>query len=420
MRMKRKYWLLLICGLFAIGLTYYIYNKVKPKDYGHKVVVCIPVYGQSLALGEEATRETDFDSLKIKYNGRIITENLDYTFGYFDHSSRFKQWVKRILHYDKKAFELSVYRMAEVLATELGEDTLICIFPGGHGMNTIMELMKPVEPYNKFIEEIAHAYDKSQERGWEFYVPAVCWMQGESDIAEYPDYDYKKKFHQMYDNLNSDIKNVTHQKDDICIISYQTSAITKGDKYKPNNYEATETKTPTAQMELIRDDTLVWVSGPTYPYDFVREALHINAAGQKSIGMLAAESALGILRKGKRNIGLVPLSYKVQGNEIRILFNVPCPPLCFDTVNVRKADNYGFNVIRKDNVDIISDVCIDSTSVVITCKESPVDCKLRYGVNGEYLKGGRDKGSRGNLRDSGSFIYKWCLLFEYMFISEES
>lgn len=408
---RRKYFLLVIAVL-AILLSLYIYNKEEQTDYGHKVVVCIPVYGQSYALGEEATRITNFDSLRIKYNGRIVTENLDYTFGYFDHSSRLKQWVKRVLHYDRKAFELSVYSMAEVLVQELGEDTIICIFPGGHGMNTIQELMKPVDPYNKFIEEFAHAYGKAQERGWEFLVPAVCWMQGESDIAEYPDYDYKEKFHQMYSNLNVDIKNITHQKDDIRIISYQTSALTKGEKYKLNNYNAQEPRTPTAQMELIRDDTLVWASGPTYPYSFVREALHIDAEGQKGIGMLAAKSALGILRGGKRNVGLLPMSFSVVGNDIRIVFNVPCPPLCFDTINVKRADNYGFNVIRNDDVDIISDVNITNDTLVIKCLESPYGSKLRYGINGDYLKGGRNKGPRGNLRDSQMPISDWCQIFE--------
>ena len=42
---------------------------------GHKTVICIPVYGQSLALGEEAVRITDFDSLKIKYNGKTPLKN---------------------------------------------------------------------------------------------------------------------------------------------------------------------------------------------------------------------------------------------------------------------------------------------------------------------------------------------------------
>ena len=408
--MKRLFWIVYLIGV--LGLSYYLVSKACSKNYGHKVVVCIPVYGQSYALGEEATRITNFDSLCINYNGRIVTEKLDYTFGYFDHSSQFKQWVKRVLHYDKKAFELSVYSMAEVLASKLGEDTIICIFPGGHGMNTIHQLMKPAEPYHKFIKEIATAYEKAQDRGWDFIVPAVCWMQGESDIVEYPDYDYKDCFHRMYNDMNTDIKNVTHQKDDIRIICYQSSTITKGLRYKPSNYDGSEAKTPTAQMELIRDDSLVWVSGPTYPCDFVNESLHIDAAGQQTIGKLAAKSALGIIRKQKKNIGLVPTAYHIEGNDIRIDFNVPCPPLCFDTVQVNKIDNYGFNVIRCDGTDIISDVAIDNNSIVIRCVESPKNCKLRYGINGEFLKGGRKHGPRGNLRDSERFLSNWCLIFE--------
>lgn len=409
--MKRLFWIVYLIGV--LGLSYYFVDKACSKNYGHKVVVCIPVYGQSYALGEEASRMTDFDSLRIKYDGRIMTEKLDYTFGYFDHSSQLKQWVKRVLHYDKKAFELSVYRMAEELARHLGEDTVICIFPGGHGMNTIQQLMKPVEPYNKFIREIATAYDKAQDRGWEFIVPAVCWMQGESDIVEYPDYDYKEYFHRMYNDLNTDIKQVTHQKEDIRIICYQASTITKGLRYKANNYDATEPKTPTAQMELIRDDSLIWVSGPTYPYDFVNESLHIDAVGQQNIGRLAAKSALGIIRNQKRNKGLVPKAYEVEGNDIRIDFNVPCPPLSFDTIQVKKIDNYGFNVVRRDGVDIVSDVTIDQNSIIIHCTESPQNAKLRYGINGEFLKGGRKVGPRGNLRDSEKYVSNWCLMFEY-------
>ncbi len=412
--MKRIIGLFIVIVLVVLGITYYAYNKVGPKGYGHKVVVCIPVYGQSYALGEEALRITNFDSLRIKYSGRIVTENLDYTFGYFDHSSRFKQWIKRILHYDKKAYELSVYSMAEELVSKLGKDTIICIFPGGHGMNTIEQLMKPSEPYNKFIKEVAASYEKAQDRGWEFIVPAVCWMQGESDIVEYPDYDYKEYFHHMYNDLNTDIKQVTHQKDDIRIICYQSSTITKGLRYKANNFDAIEPKTPTAQMELIRDDPLIWASGPTYPYDFVNESLHIDAVGQQGIGRLAAKSALGIIRNQKRNIGLIPISYNVIGNDIKIDFNVPCPPLCFDTIQVRKVENYGFSVIRRDGVDILSAVIIDHNSVIIHCKESPENCKLRYGINGEFFKGGRKVGPRGNLRDSEKTVSNWCLIFEHI------
>ena len=166
-------------------------------------------------------------------------------------------------------------------------------------------------------------------------------------------------------------------------------------------------------MELIRDDTLIWASGPTYPCDFVNESLHIDAVGQQRIGLLAAKSALGVIRNGERNIGLVPVSFQTSGNDIRIVFNVPYTPLRFDTLEVRKVDNYGFNVIRRDGVDIISNVVIDNNSIVIHCIEPPASCKLRYGINGEFLKGGRKYGARGNLRDSQSLAFNWCLMFEH-------
>ena len=414
--------ILIVCfDLYTVAVI--IHDR--PSLKGHKTVICIPVYGQSYALGEEAQRITNYDSLRINYDGRIVTEKMNYVFGYYDHSSRLKQFVKRLLHYDRKAFELSVYGMAESLITQLGQDTILCIFPGGHGQNTITQLMKPVDPYNKFIEEIAYAYETAQELGWEFQIPAICWMQGESDIAEYPDTDYKSLFHQMYNNLNTDIKHVTHQANDIRIICYQTSAITKGDRFKNNNYYGTESQTPEIQMEMVRDDSLIWAMGPTYSYDFVREVLHIDAVGQKRIGDLAAKSALGILRHEPRFIGLVPMETKIEGNTISIVFNVPTPPLCLDTVQVMKADHYGFNIIRQDNTDIISDVVLQGDTVVITCQESPRGCRIRYGVNGEFRKGGRLHGPRGNLRDSQGDRRKvtingktypqdnWCYIFDY-------
>ena len=70
-------------------------NKKEIKE--NSVVLCIPVYGQSLALGEEAERITDFDSLAVFGHGRIVTENLDDQFGSFDNED-FKKWGKKMDH----------------------------------------------------------------------------------------------------------------------------------------------------------------------------------------------------------------------------------------------------------------------------------------------------------------------------------
>ena len=427
-----RYIKLFVVIVFAIiGYFTYLYIKEKTTDWGHKVVICIPVYGQSYALGEEAIRITDFDSLRINYNGRIVTEHLDYAFGYFDPTSRLKQYIKRLFHYDKRSFELSIYGMAESLASKTGEDTIICIFPGGLGMQPIKNLMKGSSPYNKFIEEITCAYKNAQERRWNFSIPAVCWMQGESDIADYPGTDYKASLKQMYQDLNADIKSITHQSNNIRFICYQSNVVTKGRKYKPNQFNGTEAQTPQAQMELIRDDSIFWASGPMYPYSYVNESLHPDGISQKRFGYLVAESVLDLLHNEKRFIGVVPINTEIKDNEVHILFNVPSPPLCFDTISVKKVSNYGFNIIRNDNIDIISDIKLDGDTVIIKCKESPLGCKIRYAVNGEYWKNGLNVGPRGNLRDSQGAsnqvkildekfaLHNWCYQFDYMINNQD-
>jgi hypothetical protein len=220
--MKWVYKVLLFVVILIIGYYIYYFIKEKTTDYGHKVVLCIPVYGQSLALGEEAERITDFDSLRIKYDGRIVTECLDYGFGYIS-DSVYMQRIKKILHYRKRSFELSLYSMAEELATQLGKDTIICIFPGGRGMSSIDSINKPNPVYNKFLYEVNYAYKKATERGWDFYVPAICWMQGETDIIDYTNSDYKKLLKEFCANVNQDIKAITNQKDNIKMICYQSN-----------------------------------------------------------------------------------------------------------------------------------------------------------------------------------------------------
>ncbi len=424
--MKHLYKLFVIIVITLLCLCTYFHIKGKNADYGHKVVICIPVYGQSYALGEEATRITDFDSLCISYNGRIVTEHLDYGFGYFDPTSRLKQHIKRLLHYDKRSFELSIYGMAESLASKTGEDTIVCIFPGGLGMQPIKKLMKGSLPYHKFLEEITCAYKEAQEKGWDFNIPAICWMQGESDIADYPETDYKTLLKQIYLDLNIDIKEITHQSNDIRIICYQSNIVTKGTRYKPNFFRGTEGQTPQAQMELIRDDSVFWASGPMYPYSYVDESLHPDGVSQKRFGYLVARSVLNLLHHEKRFIGVIPTNTEIKDNEIRLHFNVPCPPLCFDTISVRKAKNYGFNVIKEDNTDIISEVNLSDNTIIIKCKESPIGCKIRYAINGWYSKNGWRVGPRGNLRDSQGdnqkveiqgrtyALHNWCYQFDYL------
>lgn len=412
--MKNK---LILFILFIFALT------SCQKAYEHKTVICIPVYGQSLALGEEAIRITDFDSLANYADGRIVTERLDHDYGYFD-NNEFKKYAKRITHYQKRSFELTVYSMAKMLADSLGKDTLICIFPGGQGTTSIKNLSKGTNPYQDFIDDINIAYNKAQERGWNFMVPAICWMQGESDIEDYPHTNYKKLLKQFQIDISNDIKGITHQTSDVNIICYQTNNVSGGSRFRSNIFNCAESTVPQSQLELVRDDSLFWASGPTYPYDFARERIHIDGTSHQLHGQLVALTALDILRNQKQQRGLLPQEISYKENEIIIKFNVPCPPLTWDTLHVTPPTHFGFSAITPDNNDIVQSVCIQNDCVHILCSESPKECRVRYAINGERMKSGRLHGPRGNLRDSqGDYqkmttsgkvypLHNWCWQFD--------
>ena len=405
--------------LVLVAVMVYIVLDARKTDVCGKVVVCIPVYGQSLALGEEAVRITDFDELVEKSDNRIVTENIDNKFGYFDNSS-FKQYLKRLIHYRKRSYELSIYGMAEALTQQLGSDTVICTFPGGQGATALAQLSKGTPPYERFISDIAKSCQLAQKGDCRrFFIPAVCYMQGESDIVDYPATDFKQLLMQFKEDINRDIKAITHQAEDIRIITYQANALSRAGQFNAMNYDCSETRVPQTFVDLLLTDTMFWASSPTYPYNVVREAIHIDGHGQKQMGYMEALSALAILRHQQRITGLLPTAVEPTDSSVVVRFSVPCPPLVLDTVQVAKATNYGFSVITPDNQNIATAVTVDTCEVRIICSASPTGCKVRYAVNGDPMKSGNQHGPRGNLRDSqGNVIsapyplHNWAYQFD--------
>ena len=389
----------------------------------HKTVICIPVYGQSLALGVEAQRITDFDSLANYADGRIVTENMDHHFGYFN-ISPLKQYAKKVLRYQKDSNELTVYSMAEWLADHTGGDTLICIFPCGRDGTIIADLGKRSETYNKLLHDTETAYQSAHKRGWDFVMPALCWMQGETDVTSYPGTDYQQLLLQFVKDINQDVKSITGQQQDIEIICYQSNPVTRAKDFNPLAYECSETSVPNTQLELVRDHPAFHASGPTYPYDVVHDIIHIDGTSQKKHGVLAALAALDILKHQKHQRGLLPLKAQCHDREIIIDFNIPCPPLTFDTIQVTNPGHYGFSVITPDNRNVVENVILQDGRVHLLCSECPKDCRVRYAVNGDKMVSGRLHGPRGNLRDSQGDsitiaiqgktypIHNWCYQFD--------
>lgn len=401
------------CGMIVLAIL--ILGGLTACDNGSdkpKVVVCVPVYGQSLAMGEESELVTDIDGLTKKWNGRLVGEGLDDEFGYYEDRS-WKKKIKRLIRYNNRRNENSAFAMGEALAGALGKDTMVCVFADGRGGTAISNLIKGSYPYDALIQDIKSSYEEAKKKGMEFFVPAVCWMQGESDMFDYTRVDYANILKRFSIDINRDIKKITGQKRDVKIVGYQSCCLTKCYKFNPTDYDCYEISIPQAQMQLIREDSLFVSGTPVYFMDFVNDRLHLDGKSQTVVGRYNAAAVLDIVRWGDSNRGLYPVKVKSEGKAAIIEFNNSDGKLAFDTINVNKVKNYGFSVITPNNRDIAQRVGIVNDNIVIECSDNTKGCKVRYGANGEKNKSGRRLGARGNLlRRNSSMMPEWCYMFD--------
>lgn len=389
------------------------------------IVYIVPVYGQSLALGEETQLITDTHAYGSQTRHRVKSEFLNERIGYFADDIN-KQRMKILLRHENRHLESSVFGLGECFVNlNPNKKIYLCTFPAGRGGTKISLLGKGTKPYDKFIAEIKMTYEKASAQGATVIMPAFCWMQGENDLTENTTYNYAAHLKKFRSDVERDVKAITHQRQSVYCILYQTNSLSLTmDKMNPNRYECRQVTVPEQQRQLIMSDKYFCASGPVYPYNTARNYVHIDAYGQKQMGWLEGLT-LHRLQQGNRFIGLQPQNTFRHGDTLIVQMHVPVMPLVIDTITVAKAKYYGFSVVNKANQDVLQEVKIANSRVYLICKGKTTHrVKIRYGVNGDYMKGGRMYGSRGNLRDSQGRIrscpingqkfplHNWCYIFE--------
>ncbi len=397
--------------LFSVILLSIVFltacQKTKEKT---KVVVCVPVYGQSLGIGEDSELITDIDNMSERHDGRILSEGLGKRFGYYEDNGM-KQWTKRLIRYYKRRFENSSFAMAEVLADSLGKDTAICIFAGGRGATAISNLMKGSEPYETFLDNIRSSCQAARKKGMEFIIPAICWMQGESDMFDYTKVEYKRLLKQFAQDIDKDVKAITGQQRQVMIVCYQSCCLPICWRYNPLDFECYEATVPQAQLDLIRYDSQFVAGTPVYPFSFVNQRIHLDGKSQQEVGKRNALAVLDILRNGMSTRGLYPTDVTTKDNVITVKYNNGRFPLLTDTVSMPKKSHFGFTVITRDGKDICNSVITTADSINIICSETVDGCKLRYAVNGTKGKAGKHTDHGGNIKTLRDGMSNWCYMF---------
>jgi len=414
-----------ILTIISASVIYLYFDEFRHDEIPEgNIVYIVPVYGQSLALGEEALPVTDFRLFGDSTRHHVKTQYLDEKFGYFS-NTLLKQRIKRILRSNNRQFETSVYGLGKSFVdANFGDSVYLCTFPAGQGETGIEHLGSNSQAYKKMMTEVKMAYDKASSMGCRVAVPAICWMQGENDLVWETGKNYAQLLKKFREDFERDVKAITHQKRSVECILYQTNCLSiSRDSFMMNAYNCQQMRVPETQRQLIANDRRFHASGPVYPYNIVREYVHLDGEGQYRIGYLTGLTLCRILN-GQSFQGLQPRQVLRNADTLVVMFAPPSPPLFFDTVTVAKVSNYGFSVIDSMNQDILRKVLLYDDKVYLVCDElkNKKNVAVRYGCNGSYWKSGRNLGPRGNLRDSQKKkctingktfdVNNWCYFFE--------
>lgn len=417
----------------------------------------IPSYGQSLAVGTQGGTTTFSTVEQYAYNEELTKTSI----------SDMCQGIAEGFRLVKEANNIV-----------LPNRTKIITFKVGTGGISVKNLSKGGSyGYTQLLDAITTAKQNCDANGLTCYVPCIAWTQGEEDMrcggdaskygtTGFEPTEYHNSLIALIEDLNTDIKAITGQTEDVVLVSYQTSSHTSYKRY------------PRIAMEQSLADDLsdkVYLVKPNYNVEYKREGsssdpgtqgldgfeVHCPNKSYREMGNHYGIAAAEMVLLGKRPSRMYPKSFHLSGTTMVIRFNVPVYPLVLDTTNVSNlADgNYGFCVydvtegigatgtIAKATTAITNVAVTDIDEITITFSRTPQEGEvLTYGVNGDYwvnidgvstsrtdyevddgvTKAGNTHGSRGCVRDSASLVnnnsgavytnmYNWCRIFEYQF-----
>lgn len=398
-------------------------------DFANKMnlanVTFIPIFGQSLSVGAAATpaisTTTKYPSA-IMFNTGVICAKKD--------QSAFTSFIPLVegnggatndsASQGETVASGCVEQLVELITRECGinpmsaywDDHKFLFGSFGAGSKTIADLVdvpsSGIGYYQGVVNAMAAAKRLCDDKGWTLNIPAWIWIQGETDMkpisaggAGTSKDVYKQELLDLALQFDADAKRITGQTNDVRCVCYQTGS--------QNIWGATHVfgsrlmDVPNAQMEIIRDNELFEASAPVYILDHSpKERIHLSAVGEKMLGAYCGIALRRILNQ-EPNKGVTISSWSIEGNNITLVVNVPCPPLRFCDEWVKGVEHSGFAVLKSNNTNILTKVSLFDRTITLECSESPIGCMLAYGFNG--TSDGRINGSRGNVCDSAMSIY---------------
>lgn len=287
----------------------------------------------------------------------------------------------------------------------------------GLGGRSIERLSKGCTSYgyedlyqDRFLDYLEDTKTSVEAEGKTVKCVAVIFMQGEYNYDSYnagqgfvngtngtTDKDeYKAYLHQLKKDMQADIMAAYGQSEPPLFFVYQT-----GGKFITN----AESSINMAQQEMAAECEDAILLGSAMPCPRFNGG-HMTSNGYRWQGEMIGKQLASTFLWGYAAQTVLDRNMTVEGDRIRIDYEVPMPPLVADGYTVQPQENLGF-VVLVDGVRIgIQQVEIHNTSVTLTCdRQLSGTVTVKYAGN---VVGDKNHRGIGNLRDSDPYRGRYC------------
>lgn len=276
----------------------------------------------------------------------------------------------------------------------------------GVGGFSLSLLDKGTQPYTNVMTALTDAKAACSAEGYNLWLPAVLWRQGEADATNA---SYAADMLAFWADFNTDAKAITGQASDILFIMAAPSSFSKGND-----------KVIRAMIDLHEDHPDKFVlSHPSYHLDYDiftlgdaadDDHIHLSGYGQRIDGEYMYRTFRRAVYGRVAYNPLKPSGPGVRvGNTITIAMIVPKSPMVIDTTTVteRSGTNKGFTFTDDSgSPPTVSNVAISGSNIVLTLSGTPTGTQSSQEV--QYAMEGHDgvapfnasEIARGNIRDS--------------------
>ena len=282
-------------------------------------------------------------------------------------------------------------------------------FVAGVGGTTYAGLKKGSQIYANMLIALEKAKALAEERGWRLVVDGCLVKHGESDSANA---SYQANLIEWQADIDADVKAITGQQAPVHLIMAQ-----------PSTSLNASFASPLAMLAVHNSSPVHHLAGADYPFgDFYdTDLLHFLGPGYHLIGEQMARACRQVLwtAAGKSKIVQIIAATRT-GTSVVLDYEVPVPPLVFDTTSHTELDVKGFRFVDSTGDIAITDAALTGQAqVTLTLASEPTGtgAYVGYAVRPQTSPRTVEARPRGNLRDSSAELstyldrplYNWAV-----------